>query len=106
MPQPSDDAFVLLTSGSTAQPKLVPLTQAGICHSAYSAGVALALAPHDRLINVQPLVHAHGLISGLLTALASGSSVVCPPEFDAAAFLDWRRSRPAGTRPCRRSTAR
>ena len=89
MPQPSDDAFVLLTSGSTAQPKLVPLTQAGICHSAYSAGVALALAPHDRLINVQPLVHAHGLISGLLTALASGSSVVCPPEFDAAAFLDW-----------------
>src|SRR5690348_12134875 len=69
-PDAQDDAFVLLTSGSTAQPKLVPLTQLGICHSAYHAGVALALEPRDRLINVQPLAHAHGLISGLLTALA------------------------------------
>ncbi|MGJ4946786.1 amino acid adenylation domain-containing protein [Bradyrhizobium sp. HKCCYLS20291] len=88
-PQPSDDAFVLLTSGSTAQPKLVPLTQAGICHSAYCVGLTLALQPDDRLINVQPVTHAHGLFSGLLAALVSGSSVVCPNEFEATAFLDW-----------------
>lgn len=85
----SDDAFILLTSGSTAQPKLVPLTHASVCLSAYNAGVALALEPRDRLINVLPLVHAHGLISGLLGALAAGSSVVCPPAFDAVAFFGW-----------------
>ena len=41
------------------------------------------------MLNVLPLFHAHGLISGLLTALAAGSSVVCPPGFDAAAFFGW-----------------
>jgi len=85
----ADDAFILLTSGSTAQPKLVPLSQASVCRSAYNAGAALALEPQDRLLNVLPLVHAHGLISGLLAALAAGSSVVCPPAFDAVAFFGW-----------------
>ena len=85
----ADDAFILLTSGSTAQPKLVPLSQASVCRSAYNAGAALALESQDRLLNVLPLVHAHGLISGLLTALAAGSSVVCPPAFDAVAFFGW-----------------
>jgi amino acid adenylation domain-containing protein len=85
----ADDAFILLTSGSTAQPKLVPLSQASVCLSAYNAGVSLALESQDRLLNVLPLVHAHGLISGLLTGLAAGSSVVCPPAFDAVAFFGW-----------------
>jgi acyl-CoA synthetase (AMP-forming)/AMP-acid ligase II/acyl carrier protein len=85
----ADGAFILLTSGSTAQPKLVPLSQASVCRSAYNAGAALALESQDRLLNVLPLVHAHGLISGLLTALAAGSSVVCPPAFDAVAFFGW-----------------
>ena len=85
----ADDAFILLTSGSTAQPKLVPLSHASVCRSAYNAGAALALESQDRLLNVLPLVHAHGLISGLLAALAAGSSVVCPPAFDAVAFFGW-----------------
>jgi amino acid adenylation domain-containing protein len=85
----ADDAFILLTSGSTAQPKLVPLSQASVCLSAYNAGAALALESQDRLLNILPLVHAHGLISGLLAALAAGSSVVCPPAFDAEAFFGW-----------------
>ena len=66
-----------------------PLTHASVCLSAYNAGAALALGPRDRLLNVLPLFHAHGLISGLLTALAAGSSVVCTPGFDAVAFFGW-----------------
>lgn len=85
----ADDAFILLTSGSSAQPKLVPLSQAGVCRSAYNVGATLALEAQDRLLNVQPLVHAHGLFSGLLAALAAGSSVVCPPAFDVADFFGW-----------------
>jgi acyl-CoA synthetase (AMP-forming)/AMP-acid ligase II len=38
---------------------------------------------------VLPLFHGHGLISGLLAALAAGSSVVCTPGFDAASFFTW-----------------
>jgi acyl-CoA synthetase (AMP-forming)/AMP-acid ligase II len=83
------DAFILMTSGTTAQPKMVPLTQAGVCMSAHNAGAVLQLEPQDRLLNMLPLFHAHGLISGLLTALAAGSTVVCTPRFDPTAFFGW-----------------
>jgi amino acid adenylation domain-containing protein len=86
---PDDDAFILLTSGTTSRPKMVPLTHASVCRSAYNVGAALALGPQDQLLSVLPLFHGHGLISGILAALAAGSSVVCTPGFDAAAFFGW-----------------
>jgi amino acid adenylation domain-containing protein len=85
----TDDAFMLLTSGTTSRPKLVPLTHASVCLSAHNVGAAVALQARDRLLSVLPLFHAHGLISGLVAALAAGSSVVSPPKFDAAAFFGW-----------------
>src|SRR5262249_38417332 len=84
-----DDAFILLTSGSTSRPKMVPLTHAAVCLSAHNVAATLRLEPRDRLLNVLPLFHGHGLISGLVTALAAGSSVVSPAGFDAAAFFGW-----------------
>src|SRR5712664_2859795 len=54
--------------------------QCGRCRGASGPGSAAECAP---------LFHAHGLISGLLAALAAGSSVVCPPKFDAADFFGW-----------------
>ncbi|RXG86993.1 non-ribosomal peptide synthetase [Bradyrhizobium vignae] len=86
-----DDAFILLTSGTAARPKMVPLTHRNVCLSAYNAGHVLSLTSHDRLLNVLPLFHAHGLISGLLTALAAGSSVICTDGFDASSFFGWMR---------------
>jgi acyl-CoA synthetase (AMP-forming)/AMP-acid ligase II len=82
-----DDAFILLTSGSTSRPKMVPLTHASVCRSAYNVGAVLALEPQDRLLSVLPLFHGHGLISGVIAALSAGSSVVCPFGFDATAFF-------------------
>ncbi|WP_409363512.1 amino acid adenylation domain-containing protein [Bradyrhizobium liaoningense] len=87
-----DDAFILLTSGTAARPKMVPLTQAAVCRSAHNAGHVLSLGPRDRLLNVLPLFHAHGLISGLLTALAAGSSVICTGGFDAISFFEWMKA--------------
>ncbi|WP_439373540.1 amino acid adenylation domain-containing protein [Bradyrhizobium sp. DASA03120] len=86
-----EDAFILLTSGTAARPKMVPLTHRNVCLSAFNAGRVLSLTSHDRLLNVLPLFHAHGLISGLLTALAAGSSVICTDGFDAASFFGWMR---------------
>ncbi|MDN4986439.1 amino acid adenylation domain-containing protein [Bradyrhizobium sp. WYCCWR 13022] len=86
-----DDAFILLTSGTAARPKIVPLTHRNVCLSAQNAGRVLSLAPQDRLLNALPLFHAHGLISGLLTALAAGSSVICTNGFDAPSFFGWMR---------------
>jgi acyl-CoA synthetase (AMP-forming)/AMP-acid ligase II/acyl carrier protein/NRPS condensation-like uncharacterized protein len=83
------DAFILLTSGTSSRPKMVPLTHAAVCLSAHNVGATLALGPRDRLLNVLPLFHVHGLVSGVLAALAAGSSVVCTAGFDAAAFFGW-----------------
>jgi acyl-CoA synthetase (AMP-forming)/AMP-acid ligase II/acyl carrier protein len=85
----TDDAFILLTSGSTSRPKMVPLTHASVCLSAHNVGAAIALEPQDRLLSVLPLFHGHGLISGILGALAAGSSAVCTSGFDAVAFFEW-----------------
>jgi acyl-CoA synthetase (AMP-forming)/AMP-acid ligase II/acyl carrier protein len=85
----TDDAFILLTSGTTSRPKTIPLTHASVCLSAYNVGAAITLGPQDRLLSMLPLFHGHGLISGVIATLAAGSSVICTRGFDAAAFFGW-----------------
>ena len=87
--EPEDVALVLHTSGTTARPKIVPLSQANICASARHIGAALRLAPGDACLNVMPLFHIHGLIAAVLASLGAGGSVVCTPGFDALRFFRW-----------------
>ena len=84
-----DDALVLHTSGTTAKPKIVPLTHGRLTASAAAIATTLRLDNSDRCLNVMPLFHIHGLVAGLLAPLASGGSVICPPGFNAARFLAW-----------------
>ncbi|MFI5372129.1 MAG: AMP-binding protein [Candidatus Eisenbacteria bacterium] len=86
---PDATALVLHTSGTTARPKIVPLTHANLCLSAANTTAALALSPDDRCLNVMPLFHVHGLIGALLSSLTAGASVICTPGFQAPRFLDW-----------------
>jgi acyl-CoA synthetase (AMP-forming)/AMP-acid ligase II len=86
---PGDIAVVLLTSGTTSRPKIVPLSHANICTSAYASVAALALSEADRCLNVLPLFHGHGLIATVLASLAAGASIVCTPGFDANQFFGW-----------------
>jgi acyl-CoA synthetase (AMP-forming)/AMP-acid ligase II/thioesterase domain-containing protein len=88
-PGPADVALLLHTSGTTARPKLVPLTQANLAASARHIAASLDLTAADRCLNVMPLFHIHGLEAALLASLVSGGSVVCSPGFSAAKFFDW-----------------
>lgn len=93
--EPHDVALVLHTSGTTARPKIVPLTQANLCASTANIQAALQLERSDRCLNVMPLFHIHGLAAALLSSLAAGSSVVCTPGFQAPSFFAWlERFRP------------
>lgn len=92
LPGPEDTALLLHTSGSTSKPKLVPLTQANLYFSAINIGTWLGLTPGDCCLNVMPLFHVHGLVAGLLSSLAAGASVVCPPGFAANEFFVWMRN--------------
>lgn len=87
-----DVALVLHTSGTTSRPKIVPLTHTNICTSAHNISLTLKLSATDRCLNVMPLFHIHGLIGAVLSSLASGGSVVCPPAFDATKFFQWMDS--------------
>ncbi len=84
-----DVALILHTSGTTARPKIVPLTHANLAQSAQAIARHLALSPGDRGLNVMPLFHIHGMVGALLASLHAGSSIVCTSGFDADAFFDW-----------------
>jgi acyl-CoA synthetase (AMP-forming)/AMP-acid ligase II/aryl carrier-like protein len=85
----NDIALILHTSGTTARPKIVPLSQANLVASARNIARWLALQPSDRCLNVMPLFHIHGLVGALLASLVGGSSIVCTPGFDDKSFFDW-----------------
>jgi acyl-CoA synthetase (AMP-forming)/AMP-acid ligase II/acyl carrier protein len=87
--RPEDVALLLHTSGTTARPKIVPLTQVNLCTSAHNIRLALDLIETDRCLNVMPLFHIHGLVGGILSSFMAGASVVCAPGFYAPKFFAW-----------------
>ena len=86
---PNDIALVLHTSGTTSQPKVVPLTHANICTTAYNLLTALTLDAGDRCLNIVPLFHTYGLVASTLTSLATGASIVYTSGFSAPQFFAW-----------------
>lgn len=84
---PDDVALMLHTSGTTARPKLVPLTQRNLCASATNIRRTLRLSEQDRCLNIMPLFHIHGLVAATLSTLASGASLVCTTQFDPESFF-------------------
>jgi acyl-CoA synthetase (AMP-forming)/AMP-acid ligase II len=89
-PAEADDiALVLHTSGTTARPKIVPLTNRNLAASARHIGDSLALTAGDVCLNVMPLFHIHGLVAAVLSSLRAGASVSCTPGFNAFRFGEW-----------------
>jgi len=86
---PDDMALVLHTSGTTARPKIVPLTNRNLAASAAHIGESLALSPADVCLNVMPLFHIHGLVAAVLSSLRAGAGVCCTPGFNAFKFGEW-----------------
>jgi acyl-CoA synthetase (AMP-forming)/AMP-acid ligase II len=86
VPQPSDVALFLHTSGTTSRPKGVPLTHANLMASAHNIADHYQLTPADTSLVVMPLFHVHGLIGATLSTFLAGGTVVVPARFSAGAF--------------------
>jgi acyl-CoA synthetase (AMP-forming)/AMP-acid ligase II/aryl carrier-like protein len=84
-----DIALLLLTSGTTAAAKVVPLSVDNLASAAENIGKTLALGVKDRDINIMPLYHVGGLVVGLLAPLLARGSCVIPRIFLAPHFFDW-----------------
>ena len=84
-----DVALILFTSGTTAKPKMVPLTHRNLRASALNNVAAFRLTPADRCLNIMPMFHIQGLVGILLSSLAAGGSMVCTPGFFVTDFFAW-----------------
>lgn len=91
-PQPSDVALFLHTSGTTAKPKGVPLTHANLVASMNNIASTYKLTPDDSVLLIMPLFHVHGLMSALLTTLATGGTVILPPQVKFSASKFWHNA--------------
>ena len=87
--QSDETALLLHTSGTTARPKIVPLSHRNLCAAARHIAETLRLTPSDRGLNVMPLFHVHGLVGSVLASLWAGGSTVCTPGFAEAEFFTW-----------------
>ena len=85
-PEPDDIALFLHTSGTTSQPKGVPLTHLNLMTSLSNISSSYNLTNEDTALLVMPLFHVHGLIGVSLSTLFSGGTLVIPPKFSASTF--------------------
>ncbi len=90
----NDTAVVLFTSGTTAQPKAVPLTHKNILSNQKCAIDSIDLNLEDVLIMALPPFHIFGLMLGLLPLLTGAREVFTPDPLDgstiAKEILKWR----------------
>jgi oxalate---CoA ligase len=84
-PRPDDVALVTHTSGTTAAPKVVPITHGALLWN----GRPLAIDANDRCLCHAPLYTTSGLGNALVVPLKAGASTVLTPGFDAARFFEW-----------------
>ena len=82
-------ALILMTSGSTASPKLVPVLHRAISLTITESARILALQAGERCLNFMPLSHVHGLVSGAFLPWVAGCCSVMPGVFRADDFLEW-----------------
>jgi malonyl-CoA/methylmalonyl-CoA synthetase len=80
-------AAIVYTSGTTGRSKGAMLTRANLASNAAALVAAWRFTDRDVLLHTLPLFHIHGLFAAINTVLASGSSLLLLPKFDADLVL-------------------
>lgn len=83
----SDDALLLFTSGSSAEPKAVRLTQGSLVRTAHAIGERQGIRPGDRFWFASPLFFVFGCANALPNALVHGATLCLQERFDARSAL-------------------
>ena len=84
---PSALASLLYTSGTTGRSKGAMVTRGNLASNAVTLVSAWQFERDDVLLHALPIFHVHGLFVAINTVLASGSSMLFLPKFDADAVL-------------------
>lgn len=84
---PDSPAYVLYTSGSTAEPKGVLLTHRGVVENGFDLGQRRAIGPEDRTWLGTPLFYALGATNALPATFTAGATLVLQGAFDPGAAI-------------------
>jgi O-succinylbenzoic acid--CoA ligase len=83
-----DVLMVVHTSGTTSEPKPVPITYGNVRANAVGSALALGLDPAERWLCPMPLSHVGGLMILLRSVVYGTTALLMPPPFDAAAVAE------------------
>jgi carnitine-CoA ligase len=88
---PDDRLAVMFTSGTTAEPKGVDLTQANYAHVAHVMAEFARLEARHRWLVTLPLFHANAQYYCFAPSIAAGASVVLTATFSASRWVEQAR---------------
>lgn len=88
-PDPEAPAFILQTSGTTAQPKLIPTSHRNMLAAAARVQSWFDLTPEDRCLCASPVFYAHGLHVMIFTPFLTGGSVALPADTTRFDYAEW-----------------
>jgi oxalate---CoA ligase len=86
---PQASAFILQTSGTTSEPKLIPYSHRNMLATAARVRDWYMLTPDDRCLCVSPVYYCHGLTLTFLVPLITGGSAAFPTELSRFEPNEW-----------------
>jgi acyl-CoA synthetase (AMP-forming)/AMP-acid ligase II len=86
--EPSDDAMIIYTSGTTAHPKGVLHAQRAPVLQSWRFAEFLRLGPEDRVWTSYPFFWTAGICMSLGACLAAGATLILQESFEPGAALD------------------
>jgi acyl-CoA synthetase (AMP-forming)/AMP-acid ligase II len=89
--QPNADtlALILQTSGTSAEPKLIPISHRNVLITAARVQAWYNLTPYDRCLSVSPVFYAHGLKVTIFSPLLAGGSIAFPQDASKFDIAEW-----------------
>ena len=88
-PDSDSVAFILQTSGTTSEPKLIPTRHRNMLAAAARVKTWFDLSPQDRCLSVSPVFYAHGLHVTVFASLLSGGTSAFPSDASKFDFIEW-----------------
>ena len=88
-PDPVAAAFILQTSGTSSEPKLIPTSHLNMLAAAARVRAWFNLTPQDRCLSVSPTFYAHGLHVTVFAPLLSGGSIAFPADASSFDYAEW-----------------